>query len=162
MSKEWPDEHVQMLRRLVLLEGKTDGQIVSDFKKLGIVVTRNAVIGKRTRLGLTIPEHLRSERASVASTRNNAIRKPRLKSPASLPSSAPKSRAPTRAEREETKGRFTDRRFGRTCAMFLKDESGPDGFVCGRPVAIGSNGQWCSSCRAIVFQQQHQPMERAA
>ena len=57
MAKKWTDERVQQLKQL-RLEGKTAYEIASIFGD----VSRNAVIGKTNRLGLSSPGNKGSSR----------------------------------------------------------------------------------------------------
>lgn len=139
----WTEEREQLLKTL-WLQGLTASQIA---KRLG-GVTRNAVIGKRIRLGL--PDRAVYARGPVKkkpNTYGGAVTAARKRGTAApkVTHEEPKLRG---ARKGPNAVRFMERREGKQCPMFCEGEDGPTGFVCGERVEIGS---WCSSCFSRVF-----------
>ena len=78
MSTEWDESRMELLKRL-WLSGETARTIA---EKLGMGVTRNAVIGKAHRLGLTgkqgsLPTDLVSRQAPASTRGKQPQRRPR-------------------------------------------------------------------------------------
>lgn len=133
----WTLERENQLK-VLWLRGDTVTQIA---KQIG-GVTRNAVIGKRIRMGL--PDRgmpARTYRKGAASAPVNPTR-PKPKAP--VVAYIPKSNGPKRGPNSV---RFIDRRANQ-CPMFCEGEEGAQGFVCGDAAEAGS---WCRKCRALVF-----------
>jgi len=114
-------------------------------------LTRNAVIAKWDRLGLGKPHIISAKQieAKVAAARAKARS-------AKPPKPAPKPIAPRlRADPVRIKGaqvslrnvRFNARRADE-CAMFLPNEEGAHGLVCGLPA---THGAWCDDCFRLVY-----------
>lgn len=115
-------------------------------------LTRNAVIAKWDRLGLGKPHIISAKQieAKVAAARAKARS-------AKPPKPAPKPIAPRlRADPVRIKGaqvnpainvRFSVRQ-GDQCAMFLHNEEGAHGLVCGLPA---THGAWCDDCFRLVY-----------
>jgi hypothetical protein len=143
----WTPERLARLK-VLWLQGWTCSQIAADLNKLpGPKMTRSAVIGKRSRLGLpgraspVRPPKQRPVRAARAPVRVARV---------AVPKAAPMPwKRPEPPPRGEWNVRFIAREVDQ-CPMFIGEESGPDGLVCGRPIAAGT--AWCSSCRSLAFQ----------
>ncbi|MDZ4321417.1 MAG: GcrA family cell cycle regulator, partial [Phenylobacterium sp.] len=96
MTAGWTDDRVGALKKL-WLEGQSASQIA---KQLGGGVTRNAVIGKVHRLGLSgraAPSQPARTATSFRTTR------PRPAAPAATPAQAPQASAPRRLEAVSSK-----------------------------------------------------------
>lgn len=147
----WSAEREAKLK-VLWLQGMSGAQIAKELNKLeGPPLTRNAVIGKRIRLGL-------SDR-SASPTRTRPRRKPRAAKPTQVVSMpkpvahidrAGRKRPPTLAERPNAKPWLQTRAL-RDCQFFLYGESGDCGFVCAEPVAPGKS--WCAECLKLAFDQ---------
>lgn len=136
-AADWTAERENTLK-VLWTQGLSCSQIA---KQLG-GVTRNAVIGKRIRLGLpdrAIPNRSYTPRPA----RVVAVKAPKPTQPAFKPE-------PIR-ERGAIRGpsnvRFIDRKLSQ-CPMFCAGEEGALGFVCGARVDAGS---WCANCARIIY-----------
>ena len=144
----WTQDRENKLR-ILWAQGLSCSQIA---KQLG-GTTRNAVIGKRIRLGLpdrapTTVSH-RTGKARVRSTPAKRIipslpRARRETSPPTVKIERVKLSAPARGPNSV---RFNDRASNQ-CPMFCAGEEGPDGFVCGEAV---TRGAWCEDCARLVW-----------
>lgn len=138
----WTDDRISRLR-ILWTQGLTAAQIA---KQLGGGLTRNAVIGKRIRLGLPDRAIVHSHRSGKRSSR--ACGPPKVAKQLS-----PKLRLdPVLTPRAPRKGpnsvRFIERKLDQ-CPMFCAGEEGAAGFVCGEAVEFGST--WCAACRALCY-----------
>lgn len=145
----WPAARVERLRAL-WAQGFTCSQIAAFLSVDGAGrITRNAVIGKVSRLGL-------AKRATPSTPRRRPVRaaKPAQRIQRAIPAEPPRIKgAPKRGPNSV---RFIDRTQSQ-CPMFCENEDGPLGFVCGEAVETGS---WCSRCAQRVFQET--PARKAA
>ena len=143
----WTDERVEMLKRL-WLEGLSASQIA---KQLG-GVTRNAVIGKVHRLGL-------SGRATPSKPARPVFKAPRPARPAAVAPSAPRRIAepvvaapaprPVRYE-PEAPGSATVLTLGaHMCKWPIGDPASENFTFCGRRV---HDGPYCNDHAAIAYQ----------
>ena len=147
-AADWTPARVEMMRRLLLLHGKSASQIAYDLNTMtGSRFSRNAVIGKIQRCGWVLPqgtvrERVRQAKALAAHTRfaPKKQKQPKAKAPAP----PVMTRGPKRGPHSV---RFIDRTLSQ-CPMFCEGEEGPTGFVCGAPVVFGS---WCALCGSRVF-----------
>ncbi len=147
----WTDERVESLKKL-WLDGLSASQIA---KHLGGGLTRNAVIGKVHRLGL-------SGRASPSQPRPafKPVRPPRMATPATPPArrAEPIAAAPMRADPipvsafEET-GSATVLTLGAHMCKWPIGDPSRDGFAfCGR--ASGKDGPYCAHHAQVAYQPQ--------
>ena len=157
----WTDERVELLRKL-WLEGLSASQIASE---LSNGITRNAVIGKVHRLGL-------SGRAKAPS---QAAARPRAPKPIRTPSPAPRAHAPMmrgnlafaltprvmeappqpKAQLEEVvipmSERVTIMELRESmCRWPLGDPSSPSFRFCGETIAVEC-GPYCETHRGIAY-----------
>jgi hypothetical protein len=151
------DEHEDALRALVA-ENLTASQIAKAMtERLGICVTRSAVIGKASRLGVKFYTsghaagvRLGGKMAAAASREHNRsfgtlkpARKPALKLAAKpAPEPEPEPLQPV-VESMRDSVPFIERRAWQCCYP-LWSNSERSGDVCGKPVAIGSMFRFCS------------------
>jgi hypothetical protein len=157
-ASDWTPEREAKLK-VLWTQGLSCSQIAAQLNALpGGKLTRNAVIGKRIRLGL--PERSMS-RLSVDRARQakQNHKKRREKAPAPIPrpkytepayAQAPARNRPPQSADRLNAVRFIDRTPGQ-CSMFLDGEEGASGLVCGQPVSIGA---WCSACSTLVYDNQ--------
>lgn len=135
--------------RVLWTQGLSCSQIA---KQIG-GVTRNAVIGKRVRMGL--PDRAepnrsygpRKPRANRVVAAPSAPRLPRSVSAPQLNGYGAK-RPPLISERSNPI-RFLDHKDFIHCAMFCEGESGDAGLVCGNPAREGS--VYCSECSRVSY-----------
>lgn len=135
--------------RVLWTQGLSCSQIA---KQIG-GVTRNAVIGKRVRMGL--PDRAEPNR-SYGPKRQRAARVIAAPSAPRLPRAVVSSklnayggkRPPLISERPNAI-RFLDHKDFTHCAMFCHGESGDSGFVCGNPAKEGS--VYCSECSRVSY-----------
>lgn len=158
MNARWPSAREEKLRELVA-RGFSFAEIASALATDGMpALSRNAVCGKMSRLGLIIDSATSRARKTAAQKyagkhRRLDKKKAEEKKPISLRAMlAPKAEdKPPRALRQVPIGatvvRFVDSRNGQ-CLMFCADQAGALGLVCGAPVAMG---KWCASCASIVY-----------
>lgn len=132
-------------------QGMTCAQIAAE---LGCGISRNAVIGKVTRMGLPKRREPnksgpRKVRAAKPSQRIDPFSK--MKREPVVKIGAPKL-GPQSV-------RFINR-YKYQCAMFCEGEEGALGFVCGQP----TNGAeaWCQNCRALIYQPAQERGRKAA
>jgi GcrA cell cycle regulator len=141
----WTDERVALLKKL-WLEGLSASQIA---KQLG-GVTRNAVIGKVHRLGL-------SGRATPSQPSRPAFKTPRAPRPAATVAAAPRRIAPTAPEPPpvtyvEEPGSATVLTLGAHMCKWPIGDPASDGFTfCGRRIGEGS---YCAEHARIAYQPQ--------
>ena len=150
----WTDERVESLKKL-WLEGLSASQIA---KQLG-GVTRNAVIGKVHRLGL-------SGRAAPSQPQRSVFRAPR---PARAPvAAAPVARrpapapiaAPTQVALREEPGSATVLTLGaHMCKWPIGDPSTDEFSFCGRRTG-GDEGPYCREHAQIAYQPQPKRTKR--
>jgi len=133
----WTAER-ELKLRIYWMQGLSAAQIA---KNLG-GVTRNAVIGKRVRMGL--PDR---ETPTRTKRRPKAAETPRIivKGPLKVHAPASKASLPPRGPNSI---RFIDRASNQ-CPMFCEGEEGPEGLVCGEEARLGES--WCSRCSKIVW-----------
>jgi len=151
----WTEERVSMLKRL-WLEGQSASQIA---KQLG-GVTRNAVIGKVHRLGL-------SGRASPSQPARPLLKAPRAARPVAPAPVAPVRRAPQPMmavavySREENIGSATVLTLGAHMCKWPIGDPAKDGFsFCGR--RMGEDGPYCSEHAQLAYQPQQKKTKRPA
>jgi len=141
----WTDERVALLKKL-WLEGLSASQIA---KQLG-GVTRNAVIGKVHRLGL-------SGRATPSQPSRPAFKAPRAPRVAAPAASAPRRMAPTSPEPPpvtyvEEPGSATVLTLGaHMCKWPIGDPASDNFTFCGRRIGEGS---YCAEHARIAYQPQ--------
>jgi hypothetical protein len=112
-------------------------------------VSKNAVIGKRVRMGLPdraapTKTHRSGKPITTAQTRTKPI--PRQPKPAAAP---PPTHKQIGAQRGEWNKRYSESSDRFHCQRFVAEESGVDGLVCGR---AKTHGSWCEQCRSDIFQ----------
>jgi GcrA cell cycle regulator len=143
----WTDERVEMLKRL-WLDGLSASQIA---KQLG-GVTRNAVIGKVHRLGL-------SGRAAPSHPSRTTFKAPRPARPAAPPAPRPRTiepralqpAAPRPAPFVELPGTATVLTLGAHMCKWPIGDPSTDGFTfCGR--RAGDEGPYCVDHARIAYQ----------
>ncbi|MFZ2738961.1 MAG: GcrA family cell cycle regulator [Burkholderiaceae bacterium] len=134
-NSTWSAARTALLRKLKA-QGLSAAQIARAINadKSGGPVTRNAVVGKCERLGLTTEAPLRP---------NGRLSSNRIKAGALRARHAQPGPPPPGAVR------FLDRAYGRQCAMFLNGEEGAMGFVCG--AACAPERQFCAECMARAY-----------
>lgn len=162
-ASDWTPEREAKLK-VLWTQGLSCSQIAAQLNALpGGKLTRNAVIGKRVRLGLperstarVSTDRARTAKQNLKRQRQKAapIPRPKYTEPAYAQSPARK-RPPQSADRPNAV-RFIDRAPDQ-CSMFLDGEEGASGFVCGEPTTIGP---WCSNCSTLVYD--IQPKKKAA
>jgi len=145
-AEDWTLERTNLLKTL-WLQGLTCAQIAREVNKLpGAPVSRNAVIGKRVRMGLPDRE---GKTISYSKKPRPVKQKPVIKrdaGPRIAP--APIARAKSMAPLKDVESvRFIDREPSQ-CSMFCEGEDGPEGFVCGRAVVRGG---FCAACAKLVY-----------
>ena len=149
----WTEERVALLKKL-WLEGLSASQIA---KQLG-GVTRNAVIGKVHRLGL-------SGRATPSQPSRPAFKAPRAPRPASSPSLAPRRMVPQMAEPQpvyyvEEPGSATVLTLGaHMCKWPIGDPSSDNFTFCGRRIGDGS---YCTEHARQAYQPQQKGKRSSA
>jgi len=138
----WTDDAIAMLRQM-WLDGFSATQIASALKdaKLKIGVTRNAVIGKIHRLGLTGRTTQWPPQAKQAKQETKC--QPRRGRPGPLPAPAPKPK-PAPDALQPLNVTLMDLRFGQCRAIVAG--TGADALFCGHDVAEGSS--WCAHHKA--------------
>jgi hypothetical protein len=153
----WTEECVQLLRRLRLVEGLACSEIARHLTALtGRRFSRNSVISKCDRLGFEAPSHLRGNRERQASALSNRReRPPKIAREAKPPKPFSQPRAPIAWKRSEGPARgewnmpFSKHVDFKHCAMFIGEESGSQGLVCGKPA---THGVYCEHCAAFSYQ----------
>ena len=150
----WTDERVELLKKL-WLDGLSASQIA---KQLG-GVTRNAVIGKVHRLGL-------SGRAAPSQPSRPVFKAPRAPRPAAAPAPrrieghAPRSHGPTPAEPRqvyypEEPGSATVLTLGAHMCKWPIGDPATDNFTfCGR--RADQDGPYCAEHARVAYQPQQQ------
>ena len=147
----WPPERVALLRTMI-----TQGQSYALIARTinadgGPKMSRCAISGKAHRMGLAMPN---KKVAKQRAKQQGAIR--RIISAVGAPPPLPP--AVKHRVRGAAKGahniRFLNREPGQ-CVMFLGDQAGALGLVCGAPV---QRGDWCAACAELVYM----PAARAA
>lgn len=139
----WTQERINLLR-VLWTQGYSARQIAM---KLGGGISRNAVIGKRLRLG--IPNRREPNRTYVRRPKPCTVSMPkRPNRPPMAPDKAPavKPKAPVRGP---TSVRFIDRDWSQ-CPMFCAGEDGALGFVCGAPMLFPEQ-TFCEECSKLIF-----------
>ncbi len=145
-AEDWTLERTNLLKTL-WLQGLTCAQIAREVNKLpGNPVSRNAVIGKRVRMGLPDRE---GKTISFNKKPRPVKQKPVIKrEPLPRVAPAPTVRAKSVAPLKDAASvRFLDREPSQ-CSMFCEGEDGPEGFVCGRDVVRGG---FCADCAKLVY-----------
>ena len=144
----WTDERVETLKKL-WLDGLSASQIA---KQLG-GVTRNAVIGKVHRLGL-------SGRAAPSHPSRTTFKAPRPPRPISMPAPRPRSLAPrAHAVSPQRAGPFVELPGTATvltlgahmCKWPIGDPSSNDFTFCGRRAGEG-DGPYCADHARLAYQ----------
>jgi GcrA cell cycle regulator len=135
----WTDDAIAMLRQM-WLDGFSATQISGALKaaRLKAGVTRNAVIGKIHRLGLT---GRTTQWPPLA--KQTTVCQPRRGRPGPLPAPAPKPQ-PTPDALQPLNTPLIDLRFGQCRAIVAG--TGADALFCGHDVAKGSS--WCAHHRS--------------
>ena len=152
----WTDERVDVLKRL-WLEGLSASQIA---KQLGGGVTRNAVIGKVHRLGLS------GRAAPSQPVRAPALRAPRAARPVSAapvrrePAPTPVAPPPPRYYVPETPGSATVLTLGAHMCKWPIGDPSSDGFTfCG---ARATEGPYCIHHAQVAYQPKQKTGRSAA
>ena len=128
MSNWTPD--LKKALTVLWLRGDSCSMIALELNRaFGVRLSRNAVIGKVTRMGL--PSRKVPVRAETARSIAARIRAKRIPTP------------------EEGLMTYAEHRDFRDCAMFCEGESGSKGFVCGEVPVSGS--VYCARCIGIVY-----------
>lgn len=142
----WSDGNVQFLR-VWWLEGLSASQIAKKFAQapLRVKVTRNAVISKLHRLGLTGRAPSKPGEKGPRKPHVAQHAKPTQKA---YPNTTPKPYAPRGAAKSDANVPFISRASSQ-CANFVEGESGAEGFVCGAPVVGGKS--WCACCVGLIY-----------
>lgn len=158
MTYHWPDEACNHLK-IRWPQGASARCIANEINARWpgtSAVSRNAVIGKRIRMGLpdrddgrrsagSMTQALRLARARAKAKKEASPRPPQsLKPP--KPEPIPEPCAPIKGPNAI---RFLDRSTTQ-CAMFCEGEEGAAGLVCGEPVTRGS---YCTECARILWPQ---------
>ncbi len=146
----WTEERVEVLRKL-WLDGLSASQIA---KHLGGGLTRNAVIGKVHRLGL-------SGRAAPSQPNRAVMKTPRPPRPAVAATPAPRRaepvirhESPTPVSYAEQAGSATVLTLGAHMCKWPIGDPSNDGFsFCGR-VSSG-DGPYCTHHAQVAYQPQH-------
>ncbi len=143
----WTDERVEVLKKL-WLEGLSASQIA---KQLGGGVTRNAVIGKVHRLGLS------GRAAPSQPVRTPQLRTPRIRAAAPAPvvsqpaPAAPVVPSPPRYVATETPGSATVLTLGaHMCKWPIGDPALESFTFCGR--RTGHEGPYCMEHSQVAYQ----------
>jgi GcrA cell cycle regulator len=154
----WTDERVETLKKL-WLDGLSASQIA---KQLG-GVTRNAVIGKVHRLGL-------SGRATPSQPQRPVFKAPRAARPAIAAAPAPRraiepalpaAQAPTPALAPEEPGTATVLTLGTHMCKWPIGDPASDGFTfCGRR-SEREGGPYCSEHARVAYQPQQKKTGRS-
>lgn len=143
-AEDWTPERVQKLT-VLWAQGLSCAQIA---RELGGGITRNAVIGKRVRMGL--PDRAMPNRSYGKQGPRKRARVIRAIAAPSAPRTI-RAAEPKRYSRAPTKGitatRFIDRSPSQ-CSMFCEGEEGALGYVCGAPAMVGV---YCVSCAALIY-----------
>lgn len=144
---QWTDEQLDTLRQLSSV-GLSAAEIAA---VLG--VTRNAVIGKRNRLGLSTARPASKRKAGLRQTQ--AKPEPAAKPKPTEPRSGKGTMGVSAAQkslvrpREVTSGVILSEKPRSACAWILGDPAGdPDPMCCG---AATVDGTWCADHRARVY-----------
>lgn len=138
----WPDGNVAVLRRL-WAEGLSASQIAKQMNKLlQAGLTRNAVIAKCHRLGLT------KRTPSRPMTKRQRPTIPRARRETKPPTERIERLRERGAKASPANVRHKDRAWNQ-CPRFVADQSGADGFVCGSAVPLGDS--WCPECKRAIF-----------
>lgn len=156
MSDVWTPGNVQVLRTL-WADGLSARQVVAQFHKLGVAVSRSAVLSKVHRLGIASrPEPARPSSRSLRAPRSpkpdRRLTKPSQK--AHPTGGTPKAHREIGALRSASNVAFTDAEPWQ-CQMFVGQESGALGLVCGGRV---EKGRWCAACAKLAYE----PLRRSA
>jgi hypothetical protein len=155
MSSPWTEERIQLLRRLRLVEGLACSAIARALSLTGHKFTRNAVIAKCDRLGLQAPANLRGNRERQAVALANRQRQPKPVRAAKPPKPVSEPKPPIAWKRAEGPARgdwnmpWSKHVDFKHCAMFIGEESGSQGLVCGKPA---THGVYCEHCAAFSYQ----------
>ncbi len=138
---DWTDEAVETLKRLW---GEPDFSAARIAQRLG--VTRNAVLGKIHRLGLSKPRASRPPVARLAAARPR--RPARACASTRLPAPSPKPLKPTAPEIGPGLVARLEDLPRRACHWPLGDPLAPDFAFCGRSV---ETGPYCPAHAAIAY-----------
>lgn len=133
----WTDERVDLLRRL-RAQGVACSKIAAALSMTGHKFTRNAVIAKCDRLGLTKDGRHNLTRAQHAKALGRAI----------PPVTAIDRSRERGAARGETNVRFIDK-LDWQCLMFVGGESRETGLICGREREDGK--AYCNLCCKLAY-----------
>lgn len=141
-SDAWTDERMAKLKTL-WLQGLSCSQIAA---QLGGGISRNAVIGKRVRMGL--PDRIPGNGHNKGKRMRRAAKPSQRIDPFAQMKREPVAKigAPKLGPRSV---RFKDR-LRYQCAMFCEGEEGALGFVCGQPTD-SQDHPWCAECWSRVF-----------
>ena len=158
----WSAERIALARTLKaqgLSALKASRVLNATFRDLPSV-SRNAVISKWSRLGLTNAMAPLAPRKDVVEAKAVQARAKARAKPPNAPIAPMSPPARTRGAKVSPRNvRFIDRIRGKQCAMFLPDQEGAHGFVCGAPV---TQGEWCADCFGFVYQPETKQGKRAA
>ena len=140
----WNPEREGLLKQL-WAQGLSAKQIAA---RLGGGISRNAVIGKRIRLGL--PDRVTPTAGTGGRNGPRATKTVRIKKPKSVPAI---EFAPVKKPRAPERGAHSIRHSERNwfqCPMFCAGEEGASGFICGKPMEFPAQ-KWCRDCAKFVY-----------
>jgi hypothetical protein len=147
----WTAEIVEIAKTM-RAQGKTASDIARFLRSTtGVNFTRNAVLGKLSRMGLmsTPSSHGTSGKVLAKARARINAREAELRRQAKSAKERTKL-MPAKdigAEAGPSNVRFIDRTFWH-CPMFLLGEDGPSGLVCGKPVVRAG---YCADCYPLVY-----------
>jgi len=141
----WNEGAEQMVRSL-WLDGMDAKRISDALAKIGVDVSRSAVLGKVHRMGLVRrASQARPVRGVRPKHLGKSVKAAAPKAPRVIAADKPhKSGAPTKGI---TATRFIDRSQSQ-CAMFCAGEEGALGYVCGAPALVGV---YCVNCAQLIY-----------
>jgi len=139
-AEDWTEANVGLLK-VLWLQGLSATECA---RRLPFVVSRSAVIGKVSRLGLPGRRNTRPMRGSKGLVKD-APAKPRIPKQPTIKPVFVRERGALRGPANVP---FINRRPNQ-CPMFCAGEDGAHGLVCGEPVEVGS---WCRACGPMIFQ----------
>lgn len=153
----WDDEAIELAKAMYLNDGASHGNIARALGKLGYTLTRNAVLGKLYRLGI-------SDGRTAVQRNDGAPKAPRVpKAPQSIEVIKPAKPLPkiTRNERAiEYIGPIETTPAWGFCQYTRDDISKPGWQMCGHPAVVKGEGRfrtqtpWCEDHGRICHQPQ--------
>lgn len=139
----WPPGRVALLRTMIA-QGQSYTTIARTINADGgPKMSRCAISGKVHRMGLAMAKTIAKQRTAQQGATRHHIRGA---APPPLPP-AVKHRTRGGAAKGEHNLRFLDREPDQ-CVMFIGDQSGALGLVCGAQTV---RGDWCAACAGLVY-----------